>query len=217
MNARILILAACFLAASAFIAKASKSEPVFIREPLPGLPLQINKWRGRDVPIDSQVLSVLGVDDYVNREYFSAAGSLGLYVGFYQTQRQGSTIHSPMNCLPGAGWNPLSRSYINVPVRFGAGESENGIQINRILIENGMNRAVVLYWYQAHGRVVASEYWGKAYAVLDAMRLNRTDGAMVRVISNVVGSGTQAETEAENQAVLLVQSIFPLLSRYLPE
>ena len=118
MTARILVLTVCFLAASAYIAKASKSEPVFTREPLSGFPLQIGKWQGRDVPMDDRVCLVLGVDDYVNREYVSKSDSMDLYVGFYQTQRQGSTIHSPLNCLPGAGWNPVARSYISIPVVF---------------------------------------------------------------------------------------------------
>ena len=85
------------------------------------------------------------------------------------------------------------------------------------MIEKGLDRALVLYWYQAHGRVVANEYWGKFYAVLDAMRINRTDGAMVRVISPIIGSGPQAEAASETEATRFVQSIFPLLSRYLPE
>jgi EpsI family protein len=216
MKARILVLTVCFLAASAYIAKASKSEPAFTREPLPGLPIEIGQWQGHDVSIDDRVLSVLGVDDYVNRDYVSKAGTLGLYAGFYQTQRQGNTIHSPLNCLPGAGWNPVSRSYISVPVDAES-FSSRAIRVNRIIIEKGLDRALVLYWYQAHGRVVANEYWGKFYAVVDAMSINRTDGAMVRVIRPITGSGVQAEISAETEAVTFVQSIFPLLSRYLPE
>ncbi len=216
MAIRILALTFCFLAASAYIAKASKSEPAFIREPLASLPMQIEDWQGRDTAVDERVLSVLAVDDYLSRDYTSPAGDIGLYVGFYQTQRQGNTIHSPLNCLPGAGWNPVDRSYITVPVAQ-AGPVPNGIEINRITIEKGLDRALVLYWYQAHGRVVASEYWGKFYAIFDAMRINRTDGAMVRVISPIKGSSPQTERAAEKQAIRFVESIFPLLSRYLPE
>jgi EpsI family protein len=216
MSARILLLMLCFVAASAYIARASKSEPVFTREPLSGFPLQIGKWAGRDVSLDDRVVSVLGVDDYVSRDYVSKTSTMGLYIGFYQSQRQGNTIHSPLNCLPGAGWNPVARSYISIPVASD-GFPNDGFRINRIVIEKGLDRAVVLYWYQAHGRVVANEYWGKFYAVLDAMRINRTDGAMVRVVSPIPGPGQQAEAASESEATSFVQSIFPLLSRYLPE
>src|SRR5436190_23813831 len=97
MAARILILTLCFLSASAYIAKASKTEPVFARQPLARIPLKIANWEGRDLGIDDRVLDVLGVDDYLNRLYISPAGTIGLYAGFYQTQRQGTTIHSPLN------------------------------------------------------------------------------------------------------------------------
>jgi len=217
MAARVLILTFCFAAATAYIAKASKTEPAFTRAPLAGFPLQVVNWRGHDVLVDENVLSVLAVDDHLNREYLSSGRSLGLYVGFYQTQRQGNTIHSPLNCLPGAGWNPVSRSYIRIPTLSDASLSDPGIQINRITIEKGLDRAVVLYWYQAHGRVVASEYWGRFYTVLDAMRINRTDGAIVRVISPIAGPAKQAEAAAENDAISFVKSIYPLLWRYLPE
>jgi EpsI family protein len=217
MAARVLILTVCFLTASAYIVKASKTEAVPIRESLSGLPMQIGEWRGSDVPLDDRVLSILGVDDYLSRAYVSKTANLGIYVGFYQTQRQGSAIHSPMNCLPGAGWNPVNREYINVPLSSSGPLSDHQIRINRILIEKGLDKAVVLYWYQAHGRVVANEYWGKFYSVVDAMRMNRTDGALVRVVSSFTAPGPQAEAVAEAEATKFVQLTFPLLSRFLPE
>src|SRR5207237_447546 len=136
---------------------------------------------------------------------------------FYQTQRQGSTIHSPMNCLPGAGWNPVDRSHLTIGVAPEPFAPARSIAINRIVIEKGMDRQMVLYWYQAHGRVVANEYWGKIYTVLDAMRMNRTDGSLVRVIAPITGSGSDDEQAAQRLAVEFVQSVFPLLSRHLPE
>ena len=218
MTTRILILIAVFLSASVYIAQASKTEPVLIRTPLAQAPMTIGQWRGQDIEIEDSVLEVLGVNDHLNRVYRSGDDWMGLYVGFYETQRQGSSIHSPMNCLPGAGWNSVDRRYLDVPVSTALyGGSQKDIQINRIIIEKGSDRQMALYWYQAHGRVVASEYWGKAYTVLDAMRLNRTDGALVRIIGPIRGSGATAEQEAEKLTVGFVQSIYPLLSRYLPE
>ena len=168
--------------------------------------------------MDSRVEAVLGVDDYLSRVYSSESALAGLYIGFYQTQRQGNAIHSPMNCLPGAGWEPIDRAYISIPVARTAGTALNeNIQINRVIIEKGLQRQVALYWSQAHGRVVASEYSAKIYTVLDAMRMNRTDGALVRVICPVTRSGHKAEDAAQNVAVEFVQSIFPLLSHYLPD
>jgi EpsI family protein len=211
MTVRILILSICLLACSGFLAIASQTEPTVIRESFAGFPMQIGEWNGREVPLDQQVLEALRVDDHISREYASKTGVIGLYIGFYQTQRQGTAIHSPMNCLPGAGWDPIHRSYLNVPV------GAQNIEVNNITIQKGLEERVVLYWYQAHGRIVASEYWGKFYSVLDAIRINRTDAALVRVISPVSGSGVEAERASEAAAVEFTKAMFPLLSRHLPD
>src|SRR5207249_284073 len=161
----------------------------------------------------ARAMEILAADDYLNRVYAAGNELVGLYVGFYGTQRQGASIHSPLNCLPGAGWIPVERKQLSIPVS--ASETSvptQNIKVNQILIEKGSNRQVVLYWYQSHGRVLASEYWGKFYMVLDAMRLNRTDGALVRVTSPVSSS----ETTAQHAAITFVQRLFPLLSHYLP-
>jgi EpsI family protein len=211
MTTRILIMSICLLAGSAFLAIASQTETTVIREGFADFPVQIGEWKGQDAPMDKQVLEVLHVDDYLSRTYVSKVGVIGLYVGFYQTQRQGSAIHSPLNCLPGAGWNPIYRSYLSLPV------GAQNIAINRITIQKGQEKQVVLYWYQAHGRIVASEYWGKFYSIVDAIRINRTDAAIVRVISPVSDSDAGGERAAEASAVGFVQSMFPLLSRHLPD
>lgn len=187
-----------------------------MRESLASCPVQIASWNGQAAPpIDEQVLAVLGVDDYVNRLYLNRLGAVvSLYVGYYGSQRQGDTIHSPLNCLPGAGWIPVKTDHIRIPIEPAgtAGGSGAAIEVNRFVIEKGLERNLVLYWYQSHGRVVASEYWGRFFMVLDAIRMNRTDGAMVRVICPIRTS----EAEAERDAVDFVQSLFPLLNKYLP-
>ena len=160
---------------------------------------------------------MLGVDDYVNRGYSTSGATVGLYLGFYQTQRQGSTIHSPMNCLPGAGWSILGRSNHSISVAPQPSAPDRTININRVVIQKGTERQVAMYWYQAHGRVVASEYWGKIYTVVDAMRMNRTDGALVRIITPIADSGPEAEQAAEKVATDFARQIFPLLSTYLPD
>jgi EpsI family protein len=217
MTIRILILSLCFGAGAAYLAAATETEPTVIRMPLAGFPMQVDGWRGQEAPLEQWIVDEVGVDDHLSRYYVSSAGLIGAYIGYYETQRQGKNIHSPLNCLPGAGWNPMSRSYLKVAVPSPNSEGSKNIEINRLTIQKGMDRQVVLYWYQSHGRSVASEYWGKIYTVLDAIRVNRTDAAMIRVISPVKGSGTQAEETAEAAAVKFVQAVFPLLSRHLPE
>jgi EpsI family protein len=213
MKTRLFLLCLIFLAASAFIARASRPEVVPIREPLSGIPMRIGDWSGQRAPdIDSETMAVLGVDDYVNRVYYSPElFPASLYIGYYQSQREGDTMHSPLNCLPGAGWNPVKNNHISIS----AGDMR-AIEINRIIILKGMDKQVVLYWYHSHGRVIASEYWGKIYTVIDALRTNRTDAALVRVICPTAENDVQTEMFAEQRAIDFVKSLYPLLARFLP-
>jgi EpsI family protein len=215
---RLLIVTAFLLLTAAYLAHASKAEPVPIRQSLATCPLNISDWTGQHAgDLDEQTLSILGVDEYLNRVYLNKRKKpIGLYIGYYGSQRQGDTMHSPLNCLPGAGWTPVQNDRLALQVPTGSGTTggpdERPIEINRYVIEKGLDRQVVLYWYQSHGRVVASEYWGKIYMVLDAIRTNRTDGALVRVIAPIVTS----QEDAERDAVDFVRVLFPLLDRYLP-
>jgi EpsI family protein len=217
MIARIGILAGCLLIGAAYLAAASKTENVPVREPLVTFPLTIAAWHGRvQPPMPDSILAVLGVDEYLDRGYSKSAKEYaGLYVGYYQSQRQGDTIHSPLNCLPGAGWEPVSKGYLSIPVLTAQGTTET-ITVNRYVIQKGLDRQVVLYWYQSHGRVVANEYRSKIYMVLDAVRLNRTDAALVRVVTPRIGDGPAAEAAADAAGVDFVKTIFPVLDKYIP-
>jgi EpsI family protein len=210
MTARLLVVSACLLLASAMLGRASKSESVPLRAPLAAFPLDIANWKGQAAaPFEPQVLRVLAVDDYLNRVYVARPNHVAaLYIGYYQSQREGDTIHSPLNCLPGAGWQPMSRDRISI--------DSIPAPVNQLVIQKGLDRQIVVYWYQSHGRVVASEYWGRAFLALDALRLNRTDGAMVRIVAPVDDREPSGEITAERTAQDFTRSIFPLLSRYLP-
>lgn len=219
MTPRALILAALFVATWLVLAQASRAEPTPVRQSLAELPMAVGEWQGRaERDFAPAIVKVLGVDDYANRSYFGADGRrLGLYVGYHSSQRQGDTIHSPLNCLPGAGWIPVQQSRTTMSVDSDAASgARREIEVNRVVIEKGLDRQLVLYWYQSHNRVVASEYWGKIYTVVDAIRLNRTDAALVRVVVPVPSREPEALDAAERAAVAFVQILFPQLSRHLP-
>jgi len=219
-----LIVSGLLVAGALCLASASNSDPVPVRRSLSELPAQIGTWmEGRSTEFDKATLKVLGVDDYANREYFHKDGhSLGLYVGYYVSQREGDTIHSPLNCLPASGWNPIKKDISILVIPAGSTllskdhRQHRTIKINRIVIEKEQSKSVVLYWYQSHGRVIASEYWGKIYTVIDAIRTNRTDSALVRIISPIESMGENAERAAEQAAIDFTINLFPLLEQYLP-
>ena len=216
MPTRVLILFGCLLAAAGVAARADRYEEVPPRQALAVMPMQIGDWHGiQDPPMTKAVLDVLRADDYLTRTYYTSDKAVtGLYIGYWQSQRQGDTIHSPLNCLPGAGWEPVSRSTINLAGLEGApGASATA---NRYVIQKGIDRQLVLYWYQSHGRIIASEYSSKFYLVADAVRRNRTDGAIVRVIAPIAGDSPQAEQQAEQQAMRFVKVLLPQLNAFLP-
>jgi exosortase D (VPLPA-CTERM-specific) len=222
---RTVIISLVLVLGAVAIGRASKSEAPPPRESLATFPMDLDEWRGQSADrFDQRTLAALGVDEYVNRIYTAPTNvSVGLYLGYYQSQREGETMHSPLNCLPGAGWQPVKQGRITIPVATridaatGRPAGQREIVVNRFVIQKGLDKQVVIYWYQSHGRVVASEYWGKIYTVVDAIRLNRTDAAMVRVICPVSGGDAAAEERAEQAATAFTRAIFPLLGRYLPE
>jgi EpsI family protein len=214
---RTAIAASVLLAAAFSLGAVTRTETAGLRQPLRNVPLSVEGWEGTDGPrFDREILEVLRVDEYLNRAYRRAGGPVvGLYVGYYASQRQGQTMHSPLNCMPGAGWEPTGRTRVQIPAAGSVAGGEGAAEINRVVVQKGLDRQLVLYWYQAHGRIVASEYWGKVYTVADAIRLNRSDGAMVRIIVPIPSMNESAEREAERLALEFAGTLLPVLSSYL--
>lgn len=188
------------------------SDLIPARDPLSQVPLEIAGWNGGDVPIDQETLDVLGAGDFLSRVYTQTGGvpPVGLFIGYFPTQRTGVTIHSPKHCLPGAGWAFESSQYADLNDSNGKAH-----RVGEYIISNGENRQFVIYWYQAHGRSVANEYMAKIYMVADAMRLNRTDGSLVRVITPIDSRG--GEPAARARAEAFTAQLSPMLPRFIPD
>lgn len=181
------------------------------RSLLKSFPSEIGRWRqlGGDQRFDAASEKVLRADDYLSRNYALPDGRVAsFYVGYYATQRNGATYHSPLNCLPGAGWTMTAPSNVRITPANGAAAFE----ANRYIIQKGDRKDLLVYWYQGRGRAVASEYWGKIYTVLDSLYRRRSDGAMVRVIVPV----NRSESAALKEAVDLAAQAAPLLPSYVP-
>lgn len=214
LTARAVTVSVCLLATAMAVSAASRIEKVPVRASLSELPSTIGDWHlRRTEQLDAKVLAVLRPDDYTMRDYVRGSSDFaGLYIGYLGSQRQGDTIHSPLNCLPGSGWIPTSVGHAVLTVPSGEAGARR-IEINRVVIEKGTDRQLVYYWYQSHGRVTASEYWGKFYTVVDAIRLARTDAALVRVVIPLRDVDNGA---ADRAAESFIRGLFPQLPRYLP-
>lgn len=214
MLTRAAVLCLMLGATTVVLANARHSETTVTRTSFASFPMSIGAWQASvDPPLEDSILKVLGVDDYLSRIYYRPGAAVGFFMGYYASQRQGDTIHSPLNCLPGAGWEPASQGRLTIANADGAGRD---ITVNRYIVKKGLDRQLVLYWYQSHGRVVASEYWSRAFLINDAIRLNRTDGSLVRVIAPIPVNAEDDGAAAEKLAEEFVRVIFPLLPTYLP-
>jgi EpsI family protein len=207
MFARALVVTLLLVGAGAAVQYAAVREAPASRTELGYLPLEIGEWRGRDAaPFADDIVATLGVDDYINRQYSRRGLPIAAYVGYYQNQRSGDTIHSPQNCLPGAGWLPVSSG----TQRIGTGA--DAVTVTRYEIAKGINRQMVLYWYQGRGRVVAGEYANKAWLMFDVARSGRSSGGLVRLIAPV----TTTPEDALAELTAFADDLRPHLQEYLP-
>ncbi len=180
------------------------------RKSLKDFPQQVGSWQqtGVDQVLDEPTLKVLRATDYLLRDFRRNDGqTANFYVGYYATQRDGSSYHSPLNCLPGSGWTLSEPGTVNLK----APDGSNFIA-NKYVIKNGDYRTMMIYWYQGRGRAVTSEYWGKVYTVIDSVRLRRSDGAIVRVtvpISSSEDRALQAAAELATVATAALPDFVP--------
>ena len=204
------VMFAVLLGATTGMAYLSHGEATPPAKPLSDFPTQIAGYTMfANWPLEQKYLDVLRVTDYVNRGYFSPTqGLISLYIGYFRTQRTGASIHSPKNCLPGSGWQPETAVIYELPLDDG-----RKVPINLYIVRKDLDEQLVLYWYQAHGRVVASEFWGKVYLVYDALRLNRTDAALIRISVPVVHGN---EDQARSRAIAFAKQITSDVDQIIP-
>jgi EpsI family protein len=208
-STRLGVTAAVLLGAFILLHSVSHGEPIVPHQPLHDLSYSLGKWSGQESPLSERIVQAVSVSDYTNRFYF--AGGLApvqLYVGYYGSQKSGDTIHSPKNCLPGAGWDPVHSGFTTISVAGG-----RKIVVNDYVIQQDQNRQLVFYWYQGRGRVVASDYAGKFWMVADAISRNRTDGALVRLVTPI----NDSEASARARLVGFTQDLFPQLDEIIPK
>ncbi len=204
-------LAAVLIAVTAILLRA-RSEIIPNPPPLSSFPARLANWDSTNIELDQDTLEVLGAGDFLERAYRDPNRNLpyvDLFLAYFASQRAGDTIHSPQNCLPGSGWAPIENTRVMLSP---AGHAP--FSANRYVISKAGERELVLYWFWAHDRGVASEYWAKYYLVKDSIRMNRSDGALVRLVTPML-PGESAE-EAQQRLSPFTASIVPLLDNYIP-
>jgi len=207
MNRTRAVIAVILIAATGALADAARMQGPARSARLDSLPYQLGGWRGRDAaPPDAETLRVLAADSYLNRSYAGASGTpIDLYIAYYARQQPGVSIHSPLHCLPGTGWEPLDIS--TVPITLADGSQGEARQL---IVRKNLDRAIVLYWYAIHGRTLASETRSKVWLLHDSLRFHRSDAALVRVVVPIHGA---ADAAAQREGLAFAHDVLP----YLPQ
>jgi EpsI family protein len=212
-NLRFALALILMLGTALFLQARNRGEVFPSRKPLAQFPEQVGNWSGTDVEIPKDIRDILGPGDFLLRVYRDQQERLpntDIFVAYFPSQRAGDTIHSPKNCLPGAGWTPIDSARVSLSVNGHA-----PFPVNRYVIAKGGDRLLVLYWYWAHDRAVASEYWAKIYLVTDSIRMNRSDGALVRLTTPMYPGESVAN--AMTRLTPFAGEVVPLLNQYIPQ
>ena len=197
---------------------AGRQQAARLARPLSTLPNVIDGVRGEERPLTAGERRVAGVSDYLFRIFRrDSLSAFSVYVGFYESQATGKTIHSPRNCLPGAGWQVVESG--TTPLALDGRD----VRVNQYVIANGPSQAVVLYWYQGRGRVAHSEYRVKWDLMRDAATNGRTEEALVRVMVPIAPSRAFSATDwgerrkdAEQMANRVAAQLLPLVAGAMP-
>ncbi len=209
------IAAITLIALTAILLEArGRVETIVAHPPLSSFPIQVGEWSSKALTLDQETLDVLGPGDFLLRDYHDSAQQsrlpyVDLFIAYFPSQRTGDTIHSPRHCLPGSGWTPEENARVILTL-----PGHSPFPANRYVVSRGEDRELVLYWYWAHNRGVASEYWAKFYLVKDAIEMNRSDGALVRLTAAMLPGENAAAAQQRMQ--LFAAEIVPMLDTYIP-
>jgi len=221
------ILTILLLSQAALFYSVSHGDSKPLKQPLSAFPRVLPGWQMiGEGSVDNDTLNVLKADDLLARYYLNGplpdlshltreqqqavmSNSEELFIAYFSTQQQGQAPHSPKNCLPGSGWEPVETGTLAIPI---SGLSAP-ITVNKYFVAKGEFQSLVLYWYQSHGRVVADEFAAKFYLVADSLRYRRSDTALIRVVTPVIHEQSAAALDSASR---FVQAVFPAIYEYMP-
>ncbi len=180
------------------------------RVDLAALPGKFEGWKSEMQEVDKATLEVLGADDFVITNLTSPEGNLfNLYIAYLNAQRHGHSWHSPQQCIPGGGWQITDHKILPTETTDG-----KKFYFNRLIIENRGHTQLLYYWYDQRSRKIANEYIMKIMLIFDAVKLRRTDGAMIRIMTPLVRGESIEEADARLSGFM--RQLEPKLPDHIP-
>ena len=188
-------------------------EKIPVKKNLDQFPLKVREWNADSRQLMAQkFIDALDLSEYVIINYHNLSGKeVNFYVAYYESQSKGESIHSPATCLPGSGWSFDQSGTVKIT---GVKGSNKIMEVNRAVMQSGRNRQLTYYWFPQRGRILTNAYQLKIFTFWDALTQQRTDGALVRVITSVYEN--ENLTDAEKRLQKFVRDIEPVLEEYIP-
>lgn len=205
------VVAAVLLVATLGISMAVEfREKVPTNKPFSRFPVEVGQWTGVRQYMEREIITELDLSDYTNIDYRNMSGRhVDFYVAYYESQRKGESIHSPETCLPGGGWAFAQAGTVQIQLQ------DRSIVVNRAIMEKGGDKRLVYFWFPARGRILTNAWEMKFYTFWDSLTRQRTDGALVRVITPITAGETPEEAEARLQQ--FTSEVVPILDGFLPQ
>ncbi len=196
------------ISSAAFLHLFDTDSPTPIKQPLQSFPHKIGVWQSsKSQTLQKDIARMLNVDDYIFRTYHAPNGlTISFYVSFFAYTDRTKGYHSPLNCMPGSGWNIAHTQEFQIQL-----EDSQTVDVKRLIMQNGDQKQDALYWYQCRGRIIHNEYWERIYRVIDSIWKQRTDGAFVRLILH-----QQPDKASMSNLKEFAAEVIPLLWKYLP-
>ena len=200
-------------ASAAWVLSPSRPAAEVERDRFTLFPRQLGDWSGSTMALEPNIERTLAADDYMSSFFISPneAAPVDFFLAYYDKQTEGQGIHSPEVCLPAGGWEIFSLE----PIEITLPDSDFGtFDLNRAVIQQGLNKQLVYYWFEGRGRRLTNDFVAKFYTVADSMTMGRTDGALVRVITQIGQGETEADADARLQRFL--GAAIDRLPRFVP-
>lgn len=167
------------LAAMLLIPLGERSTVIPDRIGLLHFPMALGDRIAKPQFLAAETEQLLGADDYLLLDYLHEdAPPINLWVAYYDSLINGSYVHSPTTCLPGAGWEYVTFGKYNTAIRDLSGDM---LRVNRGEIVKGRQRILMYFWMELRGRSVPRLQHVKFLNLWDSMITGRSDGALIRI------------------------------------
>lgn len=208
-RSKIIGVVICFIIAAIFVywqpdSKIAKKERSLVQNLA-----DIEGWKNSGlIQIDTRIVNVLNLDDYVNNYFTNGDAIVSLYIGYYLTSKKVAAAHSPLVCFPGQGWDLSDFEKKSVKV------GNHTINLMRIIATTPQRKELLIYWFQAYEKTSSGTFFQKINTLISKFIDGREDNAFVRV---TVPMKNMDVDQAYKMGVDFIKAFYPRFLEHVKE